>query len=44
VVANKPNQSPKEEKAIEFHSFLKAGIDNTLLESACAGAPGYGIC
>ena len=42
VVASKPSQSPKDEKAIEFHSFLNAGIDKTLLLSVPAGAPGYG--
>jgi sulfoxide reductase catalytic subunit YedY len=42
VVASKPSQSPKDEKAIEFHSFRKAGIAKTLRLSDPAGAPGYG--
>jgi hypothetical protein len=41
-VASKPNQSPKEEKTIEFQSFLNAGIAKTLLLSGPAVAAGYG--
>jgi len=43
AVARSPSQSPNDENAIEFQSFLKAGIDKTERESAWAGAPGYGI-
>jgi len=42
VDANKPNQSPNEEKAIACQSFLNAGIAKTLRDCACAGADGYG--
>ena len=29
---------------VDLHYEGSIGIDKTLLESACAGAPGYGIC
>jgi hypothetical protein len=43
VVASKPSQSPKEENAIAFQSFLKPGIDMTLSRTRAEGAAGLGI-
>jgi hypothetical protein len=42
VEASNPSQSPNDENAIAFQSFLNAGIASTLLDSDCAGADGYG--
>jgi hypothetical protein len=43
VVASKPSQSPKEEKAIAFQSFLKAGIDKALARFKLEAEFGSGI-
>jgi hypothetical protein len=43
VVASKPSQSPNEEKAIAFQSFLKAGIESTPRDCCWLGVERFGI-
>jgi hypothetical protein len=42
VVANKPSQSPKDEKSMEFQSLRKGLIAKTPRVTSCAGAAGVG--